>query len=211
MTTLILLAALAQDTQGDFWQVVDWFKVPPVAEPAPKPKPKPKPLFDITAEERRMLERIVEAEAGGEPYQGRVAVASVVLNRTLTGEFDSTIKGVIFAPYQFSPVGDGRYWEVTPGKATKQAVHAALMGRDPTKGATYFFAYNLVQPSWAQGMPHTARIGGHDFFAPSAAKVERERDALRPPEPKQPKPAQAATATVQAWVGILGKLAELDK
>lgn len=57
------------------------------------------------------LSRIINAEAQGEPYEGKVAVGNVVLNRVKSPLFPNTIYGVIFEYYkgipQFSPVADG--------------------------------------------------------------------------------------------------------
>lgn len=66
--------------------------------------------------DRQILERIVEAEAGGENRKGKILVANVILNRVRHKEFPNTIKGVVFAHkgsrYQFSPIADGRYYKV---------------------------------------------------------------------------------------------------
>ena len=57
------------------------------------------------------MARLVTAEAGGESYKGKVAVAKVILNRKCKG-FSNTITGVIYEPikygYAFTPVTDGR-------------------------------------------------------------------------------------------------------
>src|SRR5699024_110576 len=66
----------------------------------------------ITSEEKDLLARLVRAEAEGEPYAGKVAVATVVLNRVDYHEFPNTVRGVIeeVTPggyYAFSPVLNG--------------------------------------------------------------------------------------------------------
>lgn len=96
----------------------------------------------VSASDRIILERIVEAEAGGEDHKGKVLVANVVLNRVKSKSFPSTIKEVVFAhrgsTYQFSPIYDGRYYTVNVSDDTKKAVSDALNGVDPSQGALYF-------------------------------------------------------------------------
>lgn len=96
----------------------------------------------VSASDRLILERIVEAEAGGEDHKGKVLVANVVLNRVKSKSFPSTIKEVVFAhrgsTYQFSPIYDGRYYTVNISDDTKKAVKDALNGIDPSQGALYF-------------------------------------------------------------------------
>ncbi|MFG6329216.1 MAG: cell wall hydrolase [Lachnospiraceae bacterium] len=96
----------------------------------------------VSASDRVILERIVEAEAGGEDHKGKVLVANVVLNRVKSKSFPSTISEVVFAhrgsTYQFSPIHDGRYYTVSVSDDTKKAVNDALDGVDPSQGALYF-------------------------------------------------------------------------
>ena len=123
-------------------------------------------------EGRRILERIVEAEAGGENFTGRLLVANVVLNRVKNKEFPSTIKGVVFAHrgshYQFSPISDGRYYTVKVSKGTKKAVQAALKGKDPSRGALYFMeraSANSSNVRWFdRALTRLFRYGCHEFF-----------------------------------------------
>lgn len=58
--------------------------------------------------DRKLLANIIYCEAGAEPYAGKLAVGSVVINRVLSSKFPDTVVGVIYAPKQFSPVGSGR-------------------------------------------------------------------------------------------------------
>ncbi|NMB02012.1 MAG: hypothetical protein GX971_10955, partial [Firmicutes bacterium] len=45
-----------------------------------------------------LLARVVRAEAEGEPYDGQVAVAAVILNRVNHPEFPNTIPAVVYEP-----------------------------------------------------------------------------------------------------------------
>ena len=56
----------------------------------------------------RLLAAIVYCEAGGQCYAGRLAVAAVVMNRVESNGYPNTIKGVLWQPYQFGPIRQGK-------------------------------------------------------------------------------------------------------
>lgn len=104
-----------------------------------------------------LLARLVTAEAGGEPKAAQVGVAAVVVNRVKSSLFPNSIREVIYAPNQFTPVSNG--WINRP--ATAQAVEAAreaLYGADPTNGALYFFDTS-AKSSFLHSLPVSARYG----------------------------------------------------
>lgn len=69
---------------------------------APKKKKK-----NYTKGELRLMSAIINAEAGSESYQGKLAVGIVIMNRISSKQFPNTLKGVIFQSGQFSPVRNG--------------------------------------------------------------------------------------------------------
>ncbi|HEX6988244.1 MAG TPA: cell wall hydrolase [Bacillota bacterium] len=109
-----------------------------------------------------LLARLVQAEAGGEPYAGQVAVAAVILNRLEHPLFPDTIPAVIYQPQQFEPVDNG--WINLPaGAVAYRAVLDAVNGWDPSYGALYFFNPNKVTNAFLWSRPHTVTIGNHRF------------------------------------------------
>ena len=58
--------------------------------------------------DKQLLARAVNGEARGEPYEGQVAVAAVILNRVRHSSFPNTIAGVIYQPGAFTAVSDGQ-------------------------------------------------------------------------------------------------------
>lgn len=126
----------------------------------------------VSAADRVILERIVEAEAGGEDHKGKVLVANVVLNRVKSKSFPSTVEEVVFAhsgsTYQFSPIYDGRYYTVDVSKETKKAVEDALNGNDPSQGALYFMERAYADPDNASWFDRClTRLFGyrcHEFY-----------------------------------------------
>lgn len=85
--------------------------------------------YDISADDKEVLCRIVEAEVTGAGddsyYRAKANVASCVLTRLDKG-WGKTVREVVFSPMQFSPVSDGRYYTVTVTQQTRDAVQEVL-------------------------------------------------------------------------------------
>ncbi len=121
-------------------------------------------VIRLSYEERELLARLVYAESRGEPFDGQVAVAAVVVNRVKHLAFPKSVTEVICEPGQFKSFENGRVDQARPDTETYRAVDAALRGEDPTGGALFF--YNPVTSKalafWST-RPITARIGNHNF------------------------------------------------
>ena len=127
---------------------------------------------DLSEQEIIVLQRIVEAEAGGEDADGKLLVANVVLNRVKDEAFPNTIYEVVFQQSkgvtQFSPVANGRYEAVTVSEESKEAVERALNGEDLSEGALYFAARRYANPNSMRWFDVNLTLlfqhGGHEFF-----------------------------------------------
>ena len=86
--------------------------------------------YIVTDEEREILWHIVEAEATGGNMIQKMNVASCVLARVESKDWPNNIKDVVFqhdhGVWQFSPLGDGRYYSVPVTDSTKRAVDQVL-------------------------------------------------------------------------------------
>lgn len=128
--------------------------------------------YNLSDEDREVLLRIVEAEAGGEDEDGRLLVANVVLNRMNSDTFPETVKDVVFQQSngvtQFSPVASGRYYTVEISDKTVAAVERALAGEDISQGALYFASRKWADSSkmaWFDAnLTFLFQHGGHEFF-----------------------------------------------
>jgi N-acetylmuramoyl-L-alanine amidase len=109
-----------------------------------------------------LMANAVYGESRGEPYEGQVAVAAVILNRVASATFPNTVAGVIFEPRAFTAVADGQIW-LTPNQKAKEAVLDAINGWDPTGEAIYYFNPDTATSSWIWGRPQIKRIGKHIF------------------------------------------------
>jgi len=118
----------------------------------------PQDLADL-----ELLARLVYAEARGEPFQGQVAVAAVVLNRVGHPQFPDTVAGVVYQPRQFEPVANGSI-NMIPNNRAYEAALEAWQGADPTSGALFFWNPTKVSPtSWVWSRPIKLQIGNHVF------------------------------------------------
>lgn len=115
-----------------------------------------------------LLARLVSAEAQGEPVEGKVAVAAVVLHRLASPDYPKTIQDIIFERTygfpQFSVVDNGTL-DHPPTAESVKAVQYALAGWDPSRGSTGFYNPAFVKPTnWVAKQPKTVLIGGHQFY-----------------------------------------------
>ena len=110
----------------------------------------------------QLMANAVYGEARGEPYEGQVAVAAVILNRVQSATFPNTVSGVIFEPRAFTAVADGQIW-LTPDDTARKAVLDAINGWDPTGGAIYYFNPHTATSGWIWTRPQIKQIGKHIF------------------------------------------------
>ncbi len=113
----------------------------------------------IGAGEEDLLAALIQCEAGGEPWAGKVAVGAVVMNRVMSGAFPDTITGVIYQPGQFEPVSSGRFAIVLSQGANSEcykAARAAMSGQNNI-GECLFF--RTIVPGI-----HGTIIGHHVFY-----------------------------------------------
>ena len=106
-----------------------------------------------------LLAALIYCEAGGESYEGQLAVGSVVINRVRSAYYPNSISGVIYQSGQFSPVASGRLATVLGSGLTSascmQAAQEVLNG-NITNQFLYFRTNN--------GVIQGTVIGNHVFF-----------------------------------------------
>lgn len=119
--------------------------------------------ISVSQSERDLLARLVEAEASGESFAGKEAVATVVLNRVLSDLFPNTIRSVIYQSGQFSPVSNGSIYNA-PSNDSQNAVGQAIqrVNSGQSQGALYFYNYHVVNSAMSS-KPTVAIIGNHIF------------------------------------------------
>lgn len=109
-----------------------------------------------------LISQVVYGEARGEPYEGQVAVAAVLLNRVADSRFPNTVAGVVYESGAFTCVADGQI-NLTPDNTAKKAAQDAINGWDPTHGCVYYFNPNTATSGWIWSRPQMLTIGKHIF------------------------------------------------
>ena len=119
----------------------------------------------ITKSDIDLMAKLVYAESRGEPFDGKVAVASVVLNRVQSPDFPNSIKEVIFEPRAFSCVKNNSI-KANPDQNCYDAVYEAIKGKDPTNEALFFYNPKISTCSWMKAIKKidSLAIGQHVFF-----------------------------------------------
>lgn len=123
--------------------------------------------YYYTEDEVYWLSRIIEAEASGEPFKGKVAVGEVILNRVESNDFPNTIWTVIFDTnygVQFEPVANGTIYN-TPSEECIEAAIIALKGSNYAGDSLYFLNPSIAESKWiVSNRKFYATIANHDFY-----------------------------------------------
>jgi spore germination cell wall hydrolase CwlJ-like protein len=148
-------------------------------EAAPAAAPAQKSLDELVGEheaqaaadgEQDCLAKAVYFESRGEPIEGQLAVAEVVMNRAASGRYPAGLCDVITQKAQFSFIRHGRFPTPDEGsEAWRKAVAIAKIAREklvsnlPSDVLWYHAEY--VAPSWGKRLNRTAQIGLHIFYS----------------------------------------------
>lgn len=111
------------------------------------------PYDDIT-----LLGALIQCEAGSEPYEGKVAVGAVVMNRLRAG-WANSISDVIYQNGQFAVVSNGWLSDRLSRGVDESCIAAAqeaINGRDNVDGALFFVTKSHNRSGQI--------IGNHVFF-----------------------------------------------
>lgn len=102
--------------------------------------------YTTDADTKLLLAALIQCEAGGEPYEGQVAVGAVVMNRVRSAAYPDSVHGVIYASGQFTPAMNGKVNKVyESGKIKDSCIRAAeeaLSGVSNVGDLTHFRRVN---------------------------------------------------------------------
>ena len=125
----------------------------------------------ITEEDITMLANLIYCEARGESYEGKLAVASVVINRILSSKFPDTMAGVIYQKGQFAPVTSTKnsfvealaYNKAANSRGCYEAAREAAAGITNVSNCVFFQTIAYIEKV---DRLHVVRyfIGNHGFY-----------------------------------------------
>lgn len=118
--------------------------------------------YPITEDDRETLEHIVEGEAGGESYEGKLWVATCLRNAM---EKDDLSAEQVRIDYQYAG------WSEKVSEDTKNAVKEVFVfGNKMHDSVLWFYAPKWCNSEWHESQRFVEEIGGHRFFAPKGAE-----------------------------------------
>lgn len=132
--------------------------------PAPKKPTEPAedtepPRYELTDEERQLVERVVMAESGNQPYCGIMAVAQCLLNDC---ERSGIRPAEAVLEYQYTTN------RVEPSEAVCEAVRAVFDRGEVVTEDTILWFYAPARVNgkpWHESQRHVLTINDHKFFA----------------------------------------------
>ncbi len=141
--------------------------------------------------DRELLARTLQAEAGNQGYGGMLAAGSVIMNRANASGYGDGLRGVILKPGQFSAwnsttgyAGGEQGQDMANMRASDEAYKAAddlISGgyEDVTGGATHYYNPAISQPKWGQKAGGDwKQIGDHVFGFADAGKKPNPNQAI---------------------------------
>lgn len=124
----------------------------------------------FSEDDLKLLTALVHSESGNQPYEGKLAVANVVLNRMKSSKYPNTLSGVIYQSGQFSVARSGALqkqidnyhnYSSKSQKSSIKAAKAALEGNNNIGNLLFFNGYSN---SLYEKHPNGVRISGHLFW-----------------------------------------------
>lgn len=109
------------------------------------------------------LSRIINAESGNQPLEGKIAVGNVVMNRVRDPKFPNTIYDVLFQKNQFSPAASGSIYR-EPNEESVVAAMLVMDGAQVMPNALFFNAAGATSSYAARNRAYVTTIGDHAFY-----------------------------------------------
>lgn len=134
------------------------------------------------------LAKNIYYEAGGEPFEGKLAVAQVTMNRTNSPNYPSDICGVVKQKIngvcQFSwfcqpmkTISDTYRWKESVLVAKQVLTNELEHDKIKTMNVLYFHA-DYVDASWTKGYQRVTKIGRHIFYTRSDHGDKRRNEKV---------------------------------
>lgn len=124
-------------------------------------------VIEHSRKEKVCLAQAIYHEARGEPLEGQIAVANVIINRRDSDKWADTICGVVYQPKQFSFTSykNKRNYDDKSYQLASKVYNGKI--NDNTDGSLYFFATYIKKPSWSKNMVKVKTIKNHHFYKPN--------------------------------------------
>lgn len=115
-----------------------------------------------------LLAKLIRAESGNQPLEGKIAVGNVIMNRVDNASFPDTISGVIYdrrCGVQFTTAYNGSL-NKAPTEECLIAAKLCLEGYSVTDDSLYFFNPKVSSSNWIKNnRKYVTTIGNHVFYS----------------------------------------------
>lgn len=118
----------------------------------------------LSYEDIHLIASVIMLEAKNQPYEGKIAVANVILNRVKSGYWGSTVSQVVYAPNQFYGSNTGllaSFIQQGPNQECLNAVYDACAGVSVVENAIFFISLPKAN---VDAYTYYRVIGNHCFF-----------------------------------------------
>ena len=128
---------------------------------------------NYSQEDLKLLACLVHSEAGTQSYEGKLAVANIVLNRVKSSKYGGSIKSVIYQPGQFSVAKSGSLskqlsnynnYSSKSQQLSIKAAKAALEGSNNIGSRLYFHSYKAAVRKGYDKKETSVKLGDHLFW-----------------------------------------------
>lgn len=129
--------------------------------------------YSYTNEDLKLLACLVHSEAGTQSYDGKLAVANIVINRVKSSKYPNTIKAVIYQKGQFSVAASGSLqkqldnyanYKSSSQKMSIKAAKNALEGANNIGSRLYFHSYKAAAKKGYNDNLKSVKIEDHLFW-----------------------------------------------
>ena len=130
--------------------------------------PEEKIDYTYTNDDILLIAKVLKCECGSSTFEGKLAVANVIINRAKSDQFPDTVEEVIYdrryGSVQFSIAYNGKLDKAEPNKECYLAAKCALDGADVATDCLFFQA-DYVKDSWMdKNRERAISVGGNTFF-----------------------------------------------
>ena len=115
-------------------------------------------IYPMTDAERYEIASVVQAEAGGEPYAGKVAVAQCIFQAVKDDDITPREAVKKYSYTKNRPEPSAESFEAVDNVF----LYGHVVTAEPIK---YFYADALVNSAWHESQNYVMRINGHKFFS----------------------------------------------
>lgn len=129
------------------------------------------PTMEVSDDEIWLLACVIDWESAFQPYEGKLAVANIVLNRVRSSRYPNSITGVIYQNYQFSGVSNGAggpsytfQQRLSNGPRNSECIEAALEALSGTNNVRNFTAFRTVASANINSFSDFMIIADHVFY-----------------------------------------------